>query len=280
MKIRTSENEHFFQKILFKELNAFSLQGLLMDEKYQFTAAVEAIEFEHGERIKNPFNNYELTARYVLANNINVPFYIIYFLDDKYHVVKVVDPNDTDLLSKPLLILNEESFIQWWSDLKKTTQSKRLYNGGESRINDTIFDRVLRKYGLEWGGNIDGFVLNENNTAVKFIIDNISVSKQNLADDPANYFNSSNPKHGPRYKGWYASVKLSNQLKVPHLLFTIDKRNEKIEHIGLTAISRLAPSGIYYVNDIKPNNNIFNGKASIKAEINRLLLVAKPPLLE
>lgn len=91
--------------------------------------------------------------------------------------------------------------------------------------------------------------------------------------------NSPNPKHGPRYEGWYAAVKLANQIQVPHLLFTIDKHNEKREHIGLTAIEKLSPEGLFYIDNIKPNNKVVEGMENIVNAVNEKLSKSKPPEL-
>lgn len=53
MKVRTSENAHFFQTKLFNRLKAYSLQGLLMNEQHEFTAAVEAIEYNDNDDNSN-----------------------------------------------------------------------------------------------------------------------------------------------------------------------------------------------------------------------------------
>ena len=101
-----------------------------------------------------------------------------------------------------------------------------------------------------------------------------------MNDEPSHYFNSPNPRHGPRYEGWYAAVKLANQIQVPHLLFTIDKRDETKEHIGLTVIEKLSPEGIFYVNNQKPNDNVVERMETIVRAINEKLRTALPPALE
>lgn len=160
---------------------------------------------------------------------------------------------------------------------KQTIQSKALNNGGEKRIGKTIFDSTLRKYGCEWGGNIDGFVLSEDGRSIRYIIDNISVSAPNLNDEPSHYFNSPNPKHGPRYEGWYAAVKLANKLNVPHVLFTIDKRDTEKEHIGFAIIDKLTPEGIWYADNISPDKRILSGLDSIEKEVEKIVRKSKAP---
>lgn len=280
MKIRTSENSHDFQTRLFNRLHAYSLQGLLMNDRHEFTTAIEAVEYEEGDdKTKVPFTQNELHARYVLAREAGVPLYLLCYMDKLYKLIKVKEINNQVVLHVDDQ-LDEMGFIQWWGERKQTVQRKHLNNGGEARLGETIFDTVLRRYGYEWGGNIDGFVLSGDNQHVAYIIDNISVSKKDLNDEPSHYFNSSNPKHGPRYEGWYASVKLANQIKVPHLLFTIDKRDKFKEHIGLTVIEKLSPEGIFYVDNQKPNYNVVEGMEVIVRAINEKLRTASPPALE
>lgn len=281
MKIRTSENPHAFQESLFRRLNAYSLQGLLMNAQHQFTAAVEAIEYEPGdnERTKT-FRIDELHAKYVLSRQIGVPFYVVTFKNGIFSIFRVFE-KDGKISIKGERSLNEVQFAQWWGTIKGTIQNKLLNNGGENRIERTVFDRVLRQHGLEWGGNIDGFVLSNDNQSVKYIIDNISVSRSlddNYAN-PAIYFNSTNPRHGPRYEGWYAAVKLANQLHVPHALFTIDKKNPRAEHIGFTIIERLTPQGIFYKNNLNPNDNVIEGMDHIVRTINGKIEKAESPIL-
>lgn len=279
MKIRTSENSHEFQEKLFQRLKAYSLQGLLMNDKHDFTAAVEAVEYENGDdKTKIPFTEKDLHARYILAREVGIPLYILCYMDKIYKIIKVNEERNHVTL-KLQEQLQEREFVQWWGELKQTVQTKQLNNGGEPRLGETIFDSVLRCYGYEWGGNIDGFVLTEDGNNVKFIIDNISVSKPNLDDEPSHYFTSPNPRHGPRYEGWYAAVKLANQINVPHVLFTIDKNDVYREHIGFSVIDRLTPEGIFFVDNIKPNQNIIERMENIVRMVNEKVLMASAPNL-
>lgn len=279
MKVRTSENTHVFQTRLFEKFQAYSLQGLLMNEQHEFTAAVEAIEYEEGDdKTKVPFTERELHARYILAREAGIPLYLICYINEFYRIISVSEREGRVHLRIDKK-LDENGFVEWWGEIKQTVQTRQLDNGGEARISKTVFDRVLRRHGYEWGGNIDGFVLTEDGQSVRYIIDNISVSKANLDDEPSHYFNSKNPKHGPRYDGWYAAVKLANQIEVPHVLFTIDKREQFREHIGLAVIDKLTPEGIFFAEDIKPNENIIEGMENIAETVNETVNVSLPPEL-
>lgn len=279
MKIRSSENSHIFQQRLFERFPAYSLQGLLMNGSHDFTAAVEAAEYEDGDdKTKMPMKTEEIYAKYVLAREVGIPLYVLCYMDGIYKIIEVCEENGS---IRPRLAecLEEDGFVQWWAGRKQTVQVKMLHNGGEERLGETVFDRILRKHGYEWGGNIDGFVLTEDKRHVRFVIDNISVSRPNLADEPSHYFHSKNPKHGPRYEGWYAAVRLAVHLQVPHALFTIDKRDEYAEHIGFTIIERLTPDGIFYADGLTPDCNIISGMEHIIRTVNDKISVSSPPTL-
>ena len=281
MRVRSSENEHCFQSKLFDHINAYSLQGLLQDVNGKFTAAVEAVEYQKGEKHMSPFPRAQLSAKYIFAEELGIPFYIVTFVDGIFRILRVISDTDGAIRFRKTETFDEKGFAEWWAQIKGKPQRKQLMNGGEARLRDTIFDRVLRDYGLEWGGNIDGFIVSFRDKRIRAIIDNISVSCKLWDEraDPARYFSSPNPKHGPRYDGWYAAVKAASSLQVPHLLFTLDKKNPYADHIGCTAIRELSPQGIFYHNNIPPCDHVVNGMDNIAAEIVGLIRKSAPPVL-
>lgn len=279
MKVRTSENPHFFQEKLFQRLSAYSLQGLLMNDQHEFTTALEAVEYGEGDdKHRLPFKVETVQAQYLLAREAGIPLYYLCYIDGMYRIYEAVERNGQVEL-KTTWNLEEEGFIQWWGERKQTIQKKPLRNGGEQRIGQTIFDRVLRKHGYEWGGNIDGFVVDWKEKKIRFLIDNISVRRKDLQDEPSHYFHSPNPKHGPRYEGWYGAVKLSSRLQIPHALFTIDKNNPTIEHIGFALIEKLSPEGLFYADQIRPDQNILEGMDHIVSTVQKRARTAVPPIL-
>ena len=284
MKIRSTENDHSFQIALYEKLNAYSLQGLLMDSNHKFTAAVEAIEYNSDEEIKIPFSNKELCAKYLLASKLKVPFYIVTYKANYFRIFEVLQSanNTFRFISTPKKPLNENEFANWWGKLKGTVQQKPLANGAGSRANATVFDSTLEKYKLKWGGNIDGFIVNESFDKIECIIDNISVSGKldGMNADPAKYFNDGNPAHGPKYDGWYPTTFLASSLNVPHALFTFNKKDHTENKIGLTFISELSAEKISYVDNITPNSNVLEGIDTIKAEINEKLPKMNPPTIK
>lgn len=281
MKIRTTEKLHSFQKKLYKSINAFDLQGLLMDENRNFTAAVEAIEFEDYEipDFKNVFSDEELLAKYALADALAVPFFLIQFSKGNYGIRKVYKSSEDIIGLTKIENKNEKEFIDWWKQFKRTNQTHPLSNGAENRICNTIFDKVLRKHGLEWGGNIDGFIISKRKVVA--IIDNITIGKASAPldgykADPALYFS----KKGPKYETWLSSVKLASILGIPHFLFTLDGVDQNAEHIGFSTIRSLDKFGIYYVDDKKPFENILIGINNIKSALECFRFFSGPPSWE
>ena len=282
MRIRNTENPHAFQESLFKELGIYSLQGLLMDDNGNFTAAVEAVEYEDNEEWSIPFDTKDINAKFQLAKQLQIPFYIVSYYKCIFHISVVVRSSDNEYHQKMIEELNGNAFFaSWWHKIKSRSQSKPLANGARPRANATIFDAALAESGLMWGGNIDGFLL-KNSECASCIIDCISVSC-NLDSDPyanpAYYFNSPNPRHGPRYEGWYPAVKLSHVLNIPHALLTLDKKNQNEEHVGMAFIRELSKSGLFFWEDISPNKNILSGKQNIINEFNSKVINKKAPKL-
>lgn len=285
MKIRSTENDHDFQKRLFDRLNAYQLQGLLINSRDEFSAGVEAIQYDDGEEYVEPFSEEELWAKYVLTERIGIPMYLVYYWKRLYYILQVNKESQGKARPKRLNSkgMNEDGFAQWWKELKGMPQTKQLNNGAGVRADNTVFDSALRRHGLEWGGNIDGFILSADNNEVLCVIDNISVSVDDLGGnnaDPGAYFHSPNPKHGPRYEGWYGAVKLSNQIAVPHMLLTIDKKHPEMEHVGMTFIDDLSPRGLTYIENIPPNRRVVNGIDNIALTYARLISRMHAPTLE
>jgi len=257
MKIRTTEREHSFTQKLFKKLTLFSLQGLTLSVDKEFTAAIEAIQYEPNEVVdlNTIFPLNEVKAKYYLAKTLNIPlFFIIY----KYPNFQIYDIQiDNNFQCQLLHTFQEKDFILWYAKLKELKQPKPLMEAAE-RVKDSIFDTTLEKYSMSWGGNIDGFMFRNKNFAC--IIENIYTQKNPLESpkgEPSYYFHM----RGPNYNTWFPTVKLANLLDIPLFLFTIEGNSDK-ERIGFAIIDYLSESGIYYKGK-KPNENILNGLDNI-----------------
>ena len=276
MKVRTSERFHPFSAELYSALGAYSLQGLMMDADHRWTCALEAIEFEDYEPlcIERVFTEKEVLAKQSLAKALGIPLYFVAYYKGQYCIFHVgKSPNGIDY--KMISAFDERGFVDWWKTIKGTTQTKGFNNGADDVVNKTIFDLVLAKYNLSWGGNIDGFIIREGNPIC--IIDNI-FSRVHRIDtpksDPAMYVF----KRGPNYNTWYSTVKLACDLQHPHLLFTFDG-NSTQKRIGLTTIHHLSSRGIFYADNVAPHTHLVEGEERIVEDVLSRLSTA-PPYIE
>ena len=279
MKIRSTENRHDFQERLYRRLNAYSLQGLLMNKYGDFSAGVEAIEYDDDEPFSQPFSDEEIKAKYTLTKELHIPLYFIYYRNQKYRIYLIEEKNGS-VCQEFIAQTSERGFVTWWGDHKGTIQTKPLKNGAGERAGETIFDSTLRKGGLEWGGNIDGFIVSRDRGKIECIIDNISVSVDELTGvraDPNYWFKSKNVKHGPKYEGWRPSVKLSNVLNVPHMILTVDKKFPQKEHVGIAFISELDPDGLVYFENSPPYKHVMERSDVIVSYCEKLRKIVNPP---
>ena len=108
------------------------------------------------------------------------------------------------------------------------------------------------------------------------IIDDISIGFVKITDyraDPGRFFH----KRGPIYNTWFSTVKLASNLQVPHILLTKNANDKQAEIVGISVIEFLDKSGIYYVNNQKPPENIIRGKSNIIETLHKLVLTSFPP---
>lgn len=272
MKIRTTERYHKFTEDLFASLNLFSIQGLTLDKDRNFTAGIEAIQFNENENVnlKDIFTELEIKAKYYLTKSLNIPLFFIIYKLNTFSVYRVIVENE--IRFDKVVDLDENNFVKWYTTLKGLPQPKPLMEAS-IRVRDSIFDTTLEKYGLAWGGNIDGYMFKNKQYAC--IIENIYTQKNPLETtgaNPAVYFKL----RGPNYNTWFPTVKLARTLNVPLFLFTIEGNSEK-ERIGFSIIDKLDSEGIYYRNS-DPNKNIIEGIENIKKVV-LSNLNQNPPLL-
>lgn len=275
----TERTNHSFQQQLFKEINAFDLQGLTMNnDRSCFTAGVEYFDLGPDEYLvfyQNQSAVYNLQgmleiehiyAQALLTRHLDIPLYYIFGYRDEFYLHHITLNNNNKISFESNLLTTEE-LVQFWHRIKGTIQTHPInLNGAEQRANETRIDRILENNDLAWGGNIDGFIIQDGE--IVSIIDCISIgraSQRNTGDltdpvaDPALYFH----KKGPKYETWKSTITLATLLEVPHMLFTLDTVNTELETIGLTGIDFLTKSGINYFNRISPNENVIHGLDNI-----------------
>ncbi len=273
MKIRSTEREHKFTEKLFYRLNLFSIQGLTLDRNRNFTAAVEAIQYEINEviNLEQIFPLIEVKAKYFLAKSLNIPFYYIVFQNKVFEIFEITAEQKFQHVH--IYRFNELEFVQWWAKLKGLNQPKPLMEAAE-RVKNSIFDITLEKHNMAWGGNIDGFMF--KNKSFACIIENIYTQKHPLSShlgEPSYYFNM----RGPNYNTWLPTIKLAKQLNIPLFLFTIEGNSEQ-EKIGFAIIDYLSKKGIYY-QTAKPNKNIVKGLDNIEKTILENINAAPPKII-
>lgn len=296
MKRRTSESvsDSAMQDKILASINSYDISGLTMNaDRTAFTAGVEAFDLDENEisqiipqnegKLGNPFklesfpiSSEHFNAQKVLCSFLEIPLYYIFRMEEQFLVCNM-SLKDTIYNSN---LLDYHQFIDFWSEMKGTVQThSTALNGADGRIGLTSIDDALRKSNLEWGGNVDGFII-ENNE-VKAIIDCISIRAgsgpfDGERADPRLYFF----QRGPRYETWLATALLAERLKVPHILFTIDKQDLQAEHVGMTTISALNKQGVYYKNDVYPYNNIVKGMDVIKGAVHSITRFGAMPQIE
>lgn len=290
MKRRTTENEsHKFQNYLFEEINAYNLQGLLLDgDRKRFTAGVEYFELteEEYEIIKGDHSKIysgelegmllkkHVYAQSMLTKRLEIPLYYIFGYQDNFVVHCISNKKEKELkyCSKTYKI---EELISFWRQLKQTVQThSTIYNGASDRAKLTRIDDILKSEGLEWGGNIDGFIIDreKNKGEIVAVFDCISIGEasqtttHDLTDpkaNPANYFH----KKGPKYETYLSIIRLGQALGVPYLLMTLNSIDRETETVGLVTIEKLTKENIFFAGGIGPNENVITGINNIKESI-------------
>ena len=293
-KVRTTENEHFFTKRMFKELNIFDIQNLTLNKnRTKFLCALEAIEFERGEEFSlkellKVFSPSEIFAKCLIAEELHIDFLILSYSNDKktYEVHKIKRINKKynityklEHISKEDLEIvtikenmDEEMFINWWKEIKETVQTKPFVNGASARASKTLFDKVLARNGLLWGGNLDGFLILNNKVVA--VIDNLSCSSGKLKD-----YNPIKSKYFSTII-FYANSLLAKQLGCPHYLFTINKLFPEKEEIGFAVIQKILhykeSKEVSFLNNKTPDKNVLKGIEIINKCISENLDATSP----
>lgn len=148
---------------------------------------------------------------------------------------------------------DEAAFIAWWKSIKKLSQTKKTVEA-RPRQNLTIFDAIIEKNGFSWGGNMDGFILTDEDNSVKAIIEvRQSRSFPIESYDPAKYFSGTATKGGD-FKTWLPLVYLKKAYNIPIVLLTLSTKSG--DKFGFTEVLSINTSRIFYVNDIPPTRNV------------------------
>lgn len=272
---RNVEGHHGFSQFVAEQCGIFELGGLLLDRNWNFTAAVEAFELEREESRgslsclldANGFTK----AMYmdgVFARKLGVPFYIVAHIKggSRIHVYALrSDPENGKLRCVDEKTLSEEAFLRWWQEKKGTVQTKGYRNDLQDRAKASYFDYLLESHGLKWGGNIDGFLVEDGDIVA--IVENRFSNKTPLKKyDPNAFFAGYN---GGDYNTWLPLINLKDRLGVPLFLMTYSYRDGEQNQVGITRVlGQSKDKGLLYAQDrngtpIRPCDNVLRNLPDI-----------------
>ncbi len=99
-------------------------------------------------------------ARIVLARSLNVPLYLLLWQDggENFWLLSVDAKDEGQIVVVNKKLFNScEDLAQWMSSLKGIHVSKGFVEPGRL----SSIDQCLRRHGVPWPGNLDGFLLNK-----------------------------------------------------------------------------------------------------------------------
>lgn len=270
MERRDMEGSHIFSNKIKTQCGIYDLQGLLLNKKGNFTAAIEAFEYNSHDQLKsivpNLMTRESVFAKSLFASSVGVDLFVFVHLSNTNSInIYQVKPDLAEQKAKCVSTktISEEQFISWWAEHKQTNQMKPYRDEVTSRMRRSYFDGLLESHGLKWGGNIDGFTIDlSGSPRVSSIIENrFSKFLPVQSYDPAKYFQSG----GGDYHSWSPLFKIKEKLNVPLILCTYSKLSDHIMEIGATKIETLNNDGIKYDETIgAPTSNVFLNAAEFQ----------------
>ena len=163
---------------------------------------------------------------------------------------------------------DEGPFIDWWASIKKLSQTKATVEASPRQAK-TIFDGIIEKHGLSWGGNIDGFILKTDVGTVVLILE-LRQSRITLVSkyDPAVYFLGTATKGGD-FKTWLPLIYLKKAYNLPLALITLSTKSP--DEIGYTEVFGINTQKLFYVDDISPKTNVTKDLNRVVEWLNNLI---------
>ena len=260
MRRNTERQDHPLVKEFMRLCQMYDLQGLLMDEKDNFTAAVEAFTFakdEKPERARDitDFSNDQWLAILTLSEALHVSLNVFLHQDGAktikhYSITKAAFVSGESIESGDL---TEREFVKWWATMKRTKQIKEYREEMTSRIKESYFDNLLEAHNLKWGGNIDSFlVLPGKDYKPLALIENRITTKYSLKKyDPAVFYESDR-------RTWLPLFLICNQLQIPLFLCTYSKIENETNELGISQVDTSHENTLKYIDDIKPYERRFS----------------------
>lgn len=277
---RNTERFHAFAHEVARHCGIYDLQGLLLNEAWEPTSAVEAYELSEplgGRQIAGTvISADDLYVKCVFAEQVGVPLYLLTHVRE-HRGVDIYEFQADHHTKLPRCVSAESKsdaqFVAWWRERKQTVQTKAYRSDLSGRIARSYFDAVLESNGEKWGGNIDGYLVSWDSGDVEIwgIVENRFTNKVALSCyDPQRYFRYG----GGDYYTWLPLVNLSRQMQIPLFLTTYSNRQgsgqqDETHSAGLTGIESLTQEGITYWKNrageqIHPCRNILSDAEAIR----------------
>jgi len=276
MKIRSTERGYSFADKLEAEIPFYNLQGLTMDGNKKFTAGIEAVEFKEDEEIdlNSIFTVDSWSGKYILCKELGIPLYLIVYKHDEDQIrIYEVNVTDGQLSFYTHSRKSENDFCDWFASIKGTIQTKPLY---EADPRKSFFDNLIESKGISWGGNIDSYVIGEDEK-VECIIETRLSNRSSVQDyDPARYFKGTYRKRGD-YNTWEPLFMLASRLEIPLFLITFSRTTNQ-DIAGFSTLHTMSKESIQY-RDSTPNNNVLRGVEAVQKELVRKMGASPPKIL-
>ena len=283
---RNTEGSHSFSDSIDTNLCIFDMQGLLLNNNWQFTAAIEAFELP----VHTPFTTLrqeafgeeeKLYVRARFATQVGVPFFVLLHKegDNKITIYDITANSATHHCEcRKQFQLSESAFIEWWHERKQTNQTKPYRKQFEGRVEDSYFDSLLESNDLKWGGNIDGYFVSspDSDYQVEGIVEKRYTTSCSLYKyNPANYFKDPKDPKKNDYNTWKPLFLLKERLSVPLYLFTYSRLHGEQNKVGVTILKSLSRERITYLlnennKQITPNSLICNSEYELRQRLQYL----------
>jgi len=253
---RDTERKHTYSDLVFKEMNIFDIQGLLI-EKDEFTCCIEAYEVKDFHDINwSLLSPAELNAKSIFSRNLKIPFKII--ISCKYAKMFRIYNVKAGIVETNYIEKNENNFLKWWASYQSFNQKKPMYDAN-ARIKNSYIDNLLFSNNLAWGINVDGFSIINNIVNIVFEkrIRTAKLKYNIETYDPNTYFKGTYSRAGD-YASWIRLYKLKSKLNSKLILLTFDTSPNY--YVGASEIINVDRNGLIYKNNLKPFENIFKNK--------------------
>lgn len=248
---------------LFGSLGVVDIQGVTMTSDWEPTACVEAIDYNEREEI-SPIEDLRAHAggdavvrELAFANQLDVPFYLITSVNRRdlenirFTVSQVALQNGVVTAVPREENMSADQFVDFWSGLKGTDQSKPLPDA-RARIDNSNVDQVIEEVDLSWGGNVDGVLL-DTNRRVSAIIEARKTNYSPLNTyDPGQYYAEDR-------NTWRPLLIISDILDVPLILLTFEEEEERCGFSEIQEANR--HDGLIYLEETPYENLLSRGQA-------------------